>query len=159
MLWEALAGRHPFWRGSMLETARAIEAGGRPLGELRPDLPKPLLRAVDGSLAKNPARRPSARELADILRGAASTAVRRPGFKLPTRIEPGQAATAVLAALLAGWTSAALPFYPPSWPILLALSLSLVFTMLVIGKFGLAAVMLIPCALTLLGWHSKEPQE
>ena len=38
MLWEALAGRHPFWRGSMLETARAIEAGARPLGELRPDL-------------------------------------------------------------------------------------------------------------------------
>ena len=51
MLWEALAGRHPFWRGSMLETARAIEAGARPLGELRPDLPKPLLRVVDGSLS------------------------------------------------------------------------------------------------------------
>ena len=45
MLWEALAGRHPFWRGSMLETARAIEAGARPLAEFRPDLPKPLLRA------------------------------------------------------------------------------------------------------------------
>ena len=26
MLWEALTGRHPFWRGSMLETARAIRA-------------------------------------------------------------------------------------------------------------------------------------
>ena len=24
LLWEALAGRHPFWRGSMLETARAL---------------------------------------------------------------------------------------------------------------------------------------
>src|SRR5436190_4549863 len=44
MLWEALAGRHLFWRGSMLETARAIEAGARPLGALRPDLPKRLLR-------------------------------------------------------------------------------------------------------------------
>src|SRR6266508_4271901 len=108
MLWEAFAGRHPFWRGSMLETARAIEAGARPLAEFRPDLPKPLLRAVDGALAKNPARRPTARELADALRGAAATAVPRPGFKLPTRIEPGQAVTAVLAALLAGWTSSAL---------------------------------------------------
>ena len=91
MLWEALAGRHPFWRGSMLETARAIEAGARPLGELRPDLPKPLLRVVDGSLSTNPARRPSARELADALRGVANSAVPRPGIKLPTRIEPGQA--------------------------------------------------------------------
>ena len=122
MLWEALAERHPFWRGSMLETARAIEAGARPLGELRPDLPKRLLRLVDSSLSTNPARRPSARDLADALRGAASgTAVPRPGFKLPSRIEPGQALTAVLAALLAGWTAAALPFYPHAWPILLAL--------------------------------------
>ena len=35
MLWEALAGRHPFWRSSLLETARAIEGarpGSRPCG-------------------------------------------------------------------------------------------------------------------------------
>jgi hypothetical protein len=122
MLWEALAGRHPFWRGSMLETARAIEAGARPLGELRPDLPKRLLRLVDSALSPNPARRPTARDLADALRGAASsTAVPRPGFRLPARIEAGQALTAVLAALLAGWTSSALPFYPHGWPVLLAL--------------------------------------
>src|SRR5215472_3564069 len=49
MLWEALVGRHPFWRGSMLETARAIEAGARPLGEFRPDLPKRLLSLVDST--------------------------------------------------------------------------------------------------------------
>jgi hypothetical protein len=121
MLWEGLAGRHPFWRGSMLETARAIEAGARPLGELRPDLPKPLLRLVDSTLSTNPARRPSARDLADALRGAVSSAaVPRPGFRFPTRIEPGRAVTAVLAALLAGWTSSALPFYPHGWPVLLA---------------------------------------
>jgi hypothetical protein len=122
MLWEALAGRHPFWRGSMLETARAIEAGARPLAELRPDLPKPLLRLVDGALAKSPARRPTARELAGALRGAAaSAAIPRPGFRLPRRIEPGLALTAALAAILAGWTSAALPFYPHGWPVALAL--------------------------------------
>src|SRR5207237_3229497 len=63
MLWGARAGRHPFWRGSMLETARAIEAGARPLGELRPDLPKRLLRLVDSTLSTNPARRPTARDL------------------------------------------------------------------------------------------------
>ncbi|HKC76800.1 MAG TPA: serine/threonine-protein kinase [Gaiellaceae bacterium] len=116
MLWEALAGRHPFWRGSMLETARAIEAGARPLGELRPDLPKRVLRVVDSSLATNPARRPTARDLADALRGAASfAATPRPAFSLPTRFEGGRAITAVLAALLAGWTAAALPFYPHGW--------------------------------------------
>jgi hypothetical protein len=122
MLWEALAGRHPFWRGSMLETARAIESGARPLGELRPDLPKRLLRLVDSALSTSPARRPTARGLADALRGAAhSELVPKPAFRLPSRVEPGQALTTVLAALLAGWTSAALPFYPHGWPVGLAL--------------------------------------
>jgi hypothetical protein len=121
MLWEALAGRHPFWRGSMLETARAIEAGARPLGELRPDLPKRLLRLVDSALSTNPARRPSARELAGALRGASPfAATPRPAFTLPPRLEAGRCATAVLAALLAGWTASALPFYPHGWPFLLA---------------------------------------
>jgi len=116
MLWEALAGRHPFWRGSMLETARAIEAGARPLGELRPELPKRLLRVVDSSLSTNPARRPSARDLADALRGAASFATTpRPAFSLPSRVEAGAAITAVLAAILAGWTASALAFYPHGW--------------------------------------------
>src|SRR3954451_79122 len=142
MLWEAFAGRHPFWRGSMLETARAIEAGARPLAEFPPDLPKPLLRVVDGALAKNPARRPTARELADALRGAATTAIPRPGFKLPTRIEPGQAVTAVLAALLAGWTSSALPFYPPSWPVLLALVA--LATTLLRERAGIALALAVP---------------
>jgi hypothetical protein len=123
MLWEALADRHPFWRGSMLETARAIEAGARPLGELRPDLPKRLLRLVDSALSTNPARRPTARDLADALRGAGtSPSVPRPAFGLPPRIEAGQALTAVLAAILAGWTSASLPFYPHGWPVGLALA-------------------------------------
>ncbi len=117
MLWEALAGRHPFWRGSMLETARAIEAGARPLGELRPDLPKRLLRLVDSTLSTTPARRPSARELAEELRAAAwSTSVpRQPSLSLPRRLAAGRTATAVLAATLAGWTAAALPFYPHGW--------------------------------------------
>ncbi|HZD88061.1 MAG TPA: serine/threonine-protein kinase, partial [Gaiellaceae bacterium] len=90
MLWEALAGRHPFWQGSMLDTARAIETGAPPLADLRPDLPKTLLRLVDRSLSLEPERRPSARELADALRGAATAGARpqrRPG-RLPVRLEP-----------------------------------------------------------------------
>jgi hypothetical protein len=123
MLWEALAGRHPFWRGSMLETARAIEAGARPLAEFRPDLPTRLLRLVDSTLAKNAARRPTARELAEGLRGAFSLGSARPrgGFTLPSRVEAGTLLTAALAAVLAGWTAASLPFYPHGWPYLLAI--------------------------------------
>jgi hypothetical protein len=122
MLWEALAGRHPFWRGSMLETARAIEAGARPLGDLRPDLPKRLLRLVDSTLSPSPARRPSARELADELRRALGGTVkpRGQGFTFPTRVDRGRALAAGLAALYAGWTASALPFWPHGWPFLLA---------------------------------------
>jgi len=102
--------------------AAAIEAGARPLGELRPDLPKRLLRLVDSALSTSPARRPRARELADALRGAATSASvpRRPALKLPTRVDAGHAVTAVLAAILAGWTASALPFYPHGWPFGLA---------------------------------------
>jgi eukaryotic-like serine/threonine-protein kinase len=64
MLWEALAGRHPFWRSSLLETARAIEDGAPPLESARPDLPKPLLTAVNRALDLDPARRPGAAALA-----------------------------------------------------------------------------------------------
>jgi Protein kinase domain len=153
MLWEALAGRHPFWRGSMLETARSIEAGARPLGELRPDLPKRLLRLVDSALSTNPARRPTARELRDALRGAVhSAAVPKAGFTFPSRVEPGQALTAVLAALLAGWTSAALPFYPHGWPVGLALATAAVTLFRERAGIALAlAVPVLPLGNTSLG--------
>jgi uncharacterized membrane protein YccC len=45
------------------------------------------------------------------------------------------------------------------WPILLALCLAGVFAFLVIGKFGVAGIFGALAVLTLLGWHSKEPQE
>jgi cytochrome c oxidase subunit 1/cytochrome c oxidase subunit I+III len=45
------------------------------------------------------------------------------------------------------------------WPPLLALTLGLVFTCLVLEKFALAGLVSITCALVLLGWHSQEPQE
>src|SRR4029077_19623727 len=114
-----------------------------PLGELRPALPKRLLRLVDSTLAKSPARRPTARELADALRGAASSAaVPRPGFRLPRRIEAQQSLTAVLAAILAGWTSAALPFYPHGWPV--ALALAAAAPTLFRGRAGSARTLVVP---------------
>jgi cytochrome c oxidase subunit I+III len=45
------------------------------------------------------------------------------------------------------------------WPIILAFTLSLVFVMLVIHKYGAAGIMGILCLLALVGWHSKEPEE
>jgi cytochrome c oxidase subunit I+III len=45
------------------------------------------------------------------------------------------------------------------WPIVLAFTLSLVFVMLVIQKYGAAGIMGILCLLALVGWHWKEPQE
>jgi cytochrome c oxidase subunit I+III len=45
------------------------------------------------------------------------------------------------------------------WPVLLALAMGLVFTALVIQRYGVAFVMLVVCGLVLVGWHSKEPQQ
>jgi cytochrome c oxidase subunit 1/cytochrome c oxidase subunit I+III len=45
------------------------------------------------------------------------------------------------------------------WPPLLALALSGVFSMLVLGKFEIAGIFGILVLLTLAGWHSKEPEE
>jgi cytochrome c oxidase subunit 1/cytochrome c oxidase subunit I+III len=45
------------------------------------------------------------------------------------------------------------------WPPLLALTLLLVFTALVLGKFGLAGIFAVGTVLTLFGWHSNEPEE
>ncbi|HEY2355684.1 MAG TPA: serine/threonine-protein kinase [Gaiellaceae bacterium] len=123
MLWEALAGRHPFWRGSMLETARAIESGARPLGELRPGLPKRLLRLVDRALSQDPGKRPSARDLADELRDLAHAEKKAPTratVSLPSLSLRDRAVTASLGAVLAGWTAATIPFFPHGWAFLLA---------------------------------------
>ncbi|MGH3131434.1 MAG: serine/threonine-protein kinase, partial [Gaiellaceae bacterium] len=70
MLWEALGGGHPFWKPSLLDSARAIGAGAPPLATVRPDLPKPLLAAVDRALSLEPRRRPDAETLAAALRRA-----------------------------------------------------------------------------------------
>jgi tRNA A-37 threonylcarbamoyl transferase component Bud32 len=121
LLWEALAGWHPFWKGSLLDTARKIESGAATLARARPDLPKPLVALVDRALEIDPARRPSAAKLAAGLRRAhADRSGRRSASSMPPRLKaPEQVAAATAAALFAGWTSAALPFFPHGWPFLL----------------------------------------
>ena len=49
LLWEALAGHHPFWRTSPLETGEEIKTGAPSIREARPDLPDGLIAAVDAA--------------------------------------------------------------------------------------------------------------
>jgi hypothetical protein len=143
LLWEALAGWHPFWNGSLLETAHRIEAGAAPLASVRPDLPKPLCTLVDRMLSVDPAARPPAALLSHELRDALAERIRRrargPGISvsLPLRLA-GPAA----AGLFAGWTAGALPFYPGAAGPLLGL---LAFGLAVVRpRLGLAFALAVP---------------
>ena len=72
LLWESLAGEHPFWGVPLPQVAAAIEAGAPPLGD-RPRatcLPA-IADAVSSALAIEPSRRPSAERLAAELRDGA----------------------------------------------------------------------------------------
>jgi hypothetical protein len=144
MLWEALAGRHPFWRGSMLETARAIESGARPLADVRPGLPKRLLRLVDRALSLDPTKRPSARDFAAELRSLAHAPAhsRRPNVALRTAPDPSRFVTAVLAGVVAGWTAGALPFFPSGWAV--GLGLVAAGTAAVRERAGIALALAVP---------------
>jgi hypothetical protein len=175
MLWESLAGRHPFWQTSMLDTARAIEQGAETLAALRPDLPKGLIQLVDRALELSPTRRPSATALAQALRGAAAPR-RQKRVRAVTPALPEQAAragAAALAAVFAGWTAAELPFYPATWAIgfavaagaltafrpRLGLAVALAVPILPLGNASLGLALLyaaLAAAWLLLSW--REPR-
>ena len=136
LLWEALAGGHPFWKPSLLESARAIEAGAPPLGSLRPDLPQQLAATVDRALALDPARRPSARELADLLRRTERKPRERPTLPL------SQLAASALAAITVGGSTAALPFFPA--PLAAALAIAAAAASFARPRLGLAIALAAP---------------
>jgi hypothetical protein len=175
MLWESLAGWHPFWNGSLLETARRIETGAAPLATARPDLPKPLCKLVDRMLALDPSARPAAAPLALELRDAFAERLRRRKTRttIPELSVPLRLAAPAAAALFAGWTTAALPFFPALFAPLLALvagaltlarpRLGLAFTLAVpvlpLGNVssGLAVVYgAVACAWLALSWRSPR---
>ena len=113
LLWEALAGKHPFWGVPLTKMAGTIETGAPPLQLERPDLPKRLLAAIGHALARDPARRPPAAALARELRAALT------GAKRSTKVESVyqtqsllRLAPAAAAGLAAGVGAAMLPFYP-----------------------------------------------
>jgi cytochrome c oxidase subunit 1/cytochrome c oxidase subunit I+III len=66
--------------------------------------------------------------------------------------------------VVSGWVDGepreivAMPHDSP-WPILLALCASGFFAVLVVQKYGVAAIFLVLMALALIGWHSKEPHQ
>ncbi|HEY0417650.1 MAG TPA: serine/threonine-protein kinase [Gaiellaceae bacterium] len=128
VLWEALAGEHPFWGGDLVETSRSIQAGAPPLETRRPDLPEHVRQTVARALVSSPQRRPSAAELAAELRslprrrraprGSAPSTPARPWHVVAvTRGVPG-----ALAGLSTAWAASRLPFYPAGWPAALAVT-------------------------------------
>lgn len=175
MLWEALSGRHPFWRSSLLETARAIEEGAPRLQTVRPDLPKAVLNAVDRALDVDPRRRPDAAVLAGTLRLVRRKRSRGGGrartISVPTAAP--NVAAAVLAAVFALWTAWVLPFYPGGWAIGLALlaggavylrpraglAFTLAIPLLPLGNFAAgAAALYAVVALLLLAVSWRDPR-
>ena len=137
ILWETLAGRHPFWEGGPIGTSRRIQEGAPPLEEERPDLPRALCEIVSRALVVNPAKRPRADRLANDLRSFPRRRTREKGPKPPKpptvddvapaeprdlllaaatiardRVVPG-----ALAAASTTWVASALPFYPAGWAV------------------------------------------
>jgi hypothetical protein len=74
VLYEALGGRRPFGGTTPMSIAYAVRHGDvEPLSSLRPDLPAPLLAAVERAMARDPARRfASAADMARTLRSGLS---------------------------------------------------------------------------------------
>ena len=139
LLWEALAGRHPFWGVPLPQMADAIETGPPSLGAERPNLPNRLLAAVARALDPDPAQRPSAAALAHELRQAWEERRPRPRKGRPKRRllsrggqgnvgavaerllrEPERLVPAAFAGAAALAGGLMLPFYPAGWPLALA---------------------------------------
>jgi hypothetical protein len=136
ILWEALAGRHPFWEGGPVGTSRRIQEGAPALEEERPDLPRALCETVARALVVNPAQRPGAGRLASDLRSFPRRRRRGRGPKTPkfshgAAAEPRDLRVAAatiardrlfpgsLAAVSTAWVATELPFYAAGWPLAL----------------------------------------
>jgi eukaryotic-like serine/threonine-protein kinase len=140
ILWEALAGSHPFWGVPLPDVASAIASGAPPLSARRGDLPRRLLAAIDSALSVDPARRPPASRLATDLRDALVAAPRtRPSRPPAQRSRPAKRprpsappvplaerlVPAGLATVATAVGGSVLPFWPTSLLVLLALGAGL----------------------------------
>jgi hypothetical protein len=171
LLWEALAGRHPFWAVSPLETARRVERGAQPLAELRPDLPRELCRTVDRMLALDPRQRPTARQAHHLLVAAEAARGRREHAASSRAGLRERAPHAALAAAFAAGTAALVPFFPGGWTLALAalagvaaflrpqagLALALAVPVLPLGNVSLGlALVYVPLALVWLALFARD---
>ncbi|HSF62100.1 MAG TPA: serine/threonine-protein kinase [Gaiellaceae bacterium] len=122
LLWEALAGRHPFWGLPLQEVARAIQAGAPSLAAERTRAPRRLVAAVDSALAADPEERPRASALAADLRSALRSAPARqrssprvnnaPVVDAPINVLARRVAPIGLAVVAAALGATLLPFWP-----------------------------------------------
>ena len=155
VLWESLVGEHPFWGVPLPQVAAAIEAGAKPLGTARADLPPAIVDAVSSALTIEPSRRPSAERLATDLRTALASPRRdRAKASRPRQaVAPPAAAPAslplerrlvpaALAAVTVTLAASLLPFWPPGLVLLLALAAGA--TMLRAPRLGLALALFVP---------------
>jgi len=133
LLWETLTDKHPFWGMPIQEVARAIQAGAPPLASERRGLPRRLVTAVDTALSIDPARRPSASDLAAELRNAAKAPERRAPRKprapvieepvvAPARRHARRVLPVALGVLTAALGATFLPFWPPELVAVLVLA-------------------------------------
>ncbi|MGZ8695713.1 MAG: protein kinase domain-containing protein, partial [Gaiellaceae bacterium] len=147
LLWEALAGFHPYWTSSMLETAKRIQEQPPSLGTARPDLPAPLIEIVDRAMCRDARKRPSATRMAAALRSAWRSRERRRRPPRRTRqatrtIPAGRIAAVSLAAFVAGWTASTIPFFPTGSAWILAAAAAALT--LLRERAGLAFVLAVP---------------
>lgn len=148
LLWEALAGFHPYWTSSMLDTAKKIQEAPPSLGTVRPDLPAALIETVDRAMCRDPRKRPTATRMAAAVRSAwRSRQRRRRPKKQKQRLRfrtpaVGRIAAVGLAALASGWVVATLPFFPGGWAWIAALAAAALT--LVRDRAGLAFTLAVP---------------
>ncbi|MEZ5100344.1 MAG: serine/threonine-protein kinase [Thermoleophilia bacterium] len=145
VLWEGLAGRHPFLTSSASEMAERIERGAPPLAEERPDLPRRLVQAVDRALAADPRERPRPADLARELRGAVSRRreERRPHQRTLGRRHLVDRAAHGVGAAAFGWLALhTFPFLPASFTLPVALLAGLVA--FARPRLGLALALAVP---------------
>jgi hypothetical protein len=171
LLYEALAGRHPFWRASLAETAEAIALGAPPLHTERPDLPEPVLIAVDRALSVDASRRPTAAKLARMLRRARGHDLGR--VRAAATYTEQRLLMPVLAAIYAAAAASVVPFYPGHAALVLAavvggtsfvaprlgLAVALAVPVFPLGNIALALALLYGAvAIVWFALHVREPQ-
>lgn len=150
-LYAHLAGRNPYKARSLGELVEKLRTGAEPLVRVRPDLPRPLTAAVDRALERDPARRPDAAGLRDLLlRGLAGepAAPAAGPARLPSRVPVRRHAEALAAPVAAGLGTAsvltAFPVYPSSWTLPVALLVAAAAWRMPLAAAGLVAGLCVP---------------